>query len=55
LDLSTEFKEQAQNNTLQWIIKPGDDDIPSLYDMVRLIKHAKSDSSIKGMYILCGR
>ena len=26
---------------------------PGLYDVIRLIKHAKSDSAIKGIYLLC--
>jgi protease-4 len=54
LDLSTEFKEQSKNNLpFNGLLKPGDDEAPSLYDMVRMIKHARSDSSIKGIYILC--
>ncbi|MES2372704.1 MAG: signal peptide peptidase SppA [Bacteroidota bacterium] len=54
LDLSTEFKEQSQSNMpFNGLLKPGDDEAPSLYDMVRMIKHARSDSSVKGIYILC--
>ncbi|MDB5209311.1 MAG: sppA, partial [Sediminibacterium sp.] len=54
LDLSTEFKEQSKDKIPFKGLLKGDDDAPSLYDVVRMIHHAKSDSSIKGIYILCG-
>ncbi len=54
LDLSATFKEQSDANTLNALINRIDDAIPPLYDMVRLLHHAKSDSSVKGVYILCG-
>ena len=54
LDLSNQFKEQAIDNPINAIVNRGESGTPSLYDMVRLIAYAKSDSSIKGIYILCG-
>lgn len=54
LDLSSEFKEQTQENPLDALVNGVDHEAPSLYDMVRMIQHAKSDSAIKGIYILCG-
>ncbi|MBV9987775.1 MAG: signal peptide peptidase SppA [Chitinophagaceae bacterium] len=54
LDLSKHFKEQAQDNPVNALVNGVENDIPSLYDMVRLLNHAKSDSAIKGLYILCG-
>jgi len=54
LDLSGEFKEQTQENPLDALVNGVDHEAPSLYDMVRMIEHAKSDSAIKGIYILCG-
>lgn len=54
LDLSNKFKEQAVDNPFAVLMNDPDNDAPSLYDMVRLLKHAKSDSSIRGVYILCG-
>src|SRR6478609_8801611 len=54
LDLSNQFKEQAVNNPLRALMNESDKDVPSLYDMVRMIHHAKSDSTVKGIYILCG-
>ncbi|MEO7531950.1 MAG: signal peptide peptidase SppA [Sediminibacterium sp.] len=53
LDLSSQFKEQEQKNPLNALFNKGGDDAPSLYDMVRMIHHAKADSSVKGIYILC--
>jgi protease-4 len=54
LDLSNHFKEQSVNNPFNSLLNKGDEDVPSLYDMVRMIHHASSDSSVKGIYILCG-
>jgi protease-4 len=54
LDLSGEFKEQSQENPLDALVNGIDHEAPSLYDMVRMIRHAKSDSAIKGIYVLCG-
>ncbi len=54
LDLSSSFKEQPHDNPVNALFDGTENDLPTLYDMVRLIKHAVSDSSIKGMYILCG-
>lgn len=54
LDLSNKFKEQAVDNPLAVLMNEADNDVPSLYDMVRMLKHAQADSSIKGIYILCG-
>jgi protease-4 len=54
LDLSTQFKEQAANNPFRALMNESDKDVPSLYDIVRMIHHAKSDSTVKGIYILCG-
>ncbi len=54
LDLSSHFKEMPTNNPFAALVNNVDDDAPSLYDMVRMMHHARSDSSIKGIYILCG-
>ena len=29
-------------------------DVPALYDVVRMIRHAKGDSAVKGIYLKCG-
>ncbi len=54
LDLSDDFKEQSENNPVNAIFNKTENEVPSLYDMVRMIHHAKADSSVKGIYILCG-
>lgn len=52
LDLSVNFKEQAQENPLGAFISNAEAEIPSLFEVVRLLDEAKSDSSVKGLYIL---
>lgn len=54
LDLSSEFKEQSRDNPLDALVNGIENESPSLYDMVRMIRYAKSDSAIKGIYVLCG-
>lgn len=51
VDLSTMFKEQVQQKSLGSLFGNTSNDIPGLYDMVRMIHFAKADSSIKGIYI----
>lgn len=53
IDLSQSLKDRKTDNTLAKLT--GDPDIisSSLYDVVRLLQHAKSDSLIKGLYIKC--
>lgn len=54
LDLSSEFREQSKDNPLDALVNGIENEAPSLYDMVRMIRYAKSDSAIKGIYVLCG-
>jgi len=51
LDLSQHFAEQVQRNPFNFISSE-DRDVPGLYDMVRLIRSAKTDKNISGIYIL---
>ncbi len=51
LDLNQSFKEQKKSDVLNSIFDNPSSDIPGLYDVVRMIHYAKSDSSIKGIYI----
>ncbi|MCU7552449.1 signal peptide peptidase SppA [Chitinophagaceae bacterium LB-8] len=51
LDLSKEFKEQSENE----IINPfGEEEgkKPGIYDVIRLLYHAKSDNKISGIFII---
>jgi len=51
LDLSSTFKEQSLDNPIALFTGGEAIDAPSLYDVIRMIQHAKSDSAIKGIYI----
>lgn len=53
LDLSTPFKEQFQENPFGSFFNKEETDIPSLYDVIRLLHHAETDSLVKGIYIQC--
>jgi len=51
LDLSQHFAEQVQRDPFNFVSSE-DRDVPGLYDMVRLIRSAKTDKNISGIYIL---
>lgn len=51
LDLSQSFREQARENPLSAFSSDDDLDVPGLYDVLRLIKKAKEDKSIRGIFI----
>lgn len=51
LDLSETFNEQGHSDGINSIFNGPDNDVPGLYDVIRMIHYAKSDSSIKGIYI----
>ncbi len=53
VDLGQEYKEQAQDNPLADLGSEDEYDIPGVYDMVRIIRHAGRDSAIKGIYLKC--
>jgi len=54
LDLGQHFAETEQSNPLAEISRRGEYDVPSLYEVIRIIRHAKDNPSIKGVYIRCG-
>lgn len=53
LDMTNSFKEQAIENPFAFLNKSEEVDVPSLYNVQRLLKHAKNDTNIKGVYMLC--
>jgi len=53
LDLGQSIHEQGQDNPLSALNADDQYDTPGLYDIVRLVKYAKTDSSIKGIYLKC--
>ncbi|HET9277154.1 MAG TPA: signal peptide peptidase SppA [Flavitalea sp.] len=54
IDLSTFYPEVGVENPLPSFGGEERFDVPSLYDVVRLINKAKSDSAVKGIYIRSG-
>ncbi|MEO5684742.1 MAG: signal peptide peptidase SppA [Chitinophagaceae bacterium] len=54
IDLAEVIQEQGQDNPLSGISTDDQFDMPGLYDMVRLIRFAKTDSTVKGIYLKCG-
>lgn len=53
VDLSQHFSEVEQPNPVSAI--SGDrSSPPSLYDMIRLIRHAKNNAAVQGIFIKCG-
>jgi protease IV len=53
IDLGQEFKEQTQDNPLADLGSEDEYDVPGVYDLVRIIRRAKRDSAIKGIYLKC--
>ena len=54
IDLNILYPEISVKNPLPSFSGEEHYDVPSLYDVVRLINKAKSDSAIKGIYLKCG-
>lgn len=52
LDLSKHYPEIGIVNPLN-SFSDDQEDVPSLYDVLRMIRHAEKDSSVKGLYINC--
>jgi protease-4 len=50
IDLGQHFAERVKSNPMG-IINAEETDIPGLYDVLRLIRHAKGDKNIRGIYI----
>jgi protease-4 len=51
IDLGQMLHEQNQSNPLATIGADDQTDQPGIYDIVRMIRYAKQDSSVKGIYI----
>lgn len=54
LDLGQVIQEQVQDNPLSGIGNDDNYDNPGLFDLVRLIHYAKTDTAVKGIYLKCG-
>ncbi len=53
IDLSKHFKEQEQENPLGGLVSEDEQDVPSLFDVVRLVEKASADNNVKGIYLEC--
>jgi len=53
LDLAQSLHEQMQDNPLSGLSSEDQYDVPGLYDLVRLVRYAKGDSAIKGIFLKC--
>ncbi|HEX8333381.1 MAG TPA: signal peptide peptidase SppA [Segetibacter sp.] len=53
LDLNKHYFEQQQQDPIGELTGGSDNDVPGLYDVIRLINFAKKDSAIRGIYIKC--
>ena len=54
IDLSNDINEQAEQNELAELFGNANSGKPGLYDIVRMLHHAKTDTSIKALYIKAG-
>src|SRR4051812_15243807 len=51
LDLSKEYHEQQTNDPISEFTGDYDNNVPGLYDIVRMIDYAAADNHIKGIYV----
>lgn len=54
IDLNRTYNEQSKNNPLASLAGDETANAPGLYDVVRMIHYAKTDTAIKGIYIKAG-
>jgi protease-4 len=52
LDLSQHYKEQAKDNFLSVLNSGDEENVPGVYDVVRLLRKVKTDKNISGIYII---
>ncbi|WP_207496654.1 signal peptide peptidase SppA [Aridibaculum aurantiacum] len=53
LDLTKEYREQEQEDPIGSFTGNAENNVPGLFQMVRMIEHAKTDDKISGIYIKC--
>jgi protease-4 len=54
VNLEDVYQEIAEEDPIAELSAGEDNKTPALYDLLRLIRHAKSDSAVKGIYLRCG-
>ncbi|HTQ64956.1 MAG TPA: signal peptide peptidase SppA [Puia sp.] len=52
IDLNQTFHERVQENPFA-NFRDEEYDVPGIYDIIRLIRYAKKDSAVKGIYLSC--
>jgi signal peptide peptidase SppA, 67K type len=55
IDLAKTYPEIGVENPLARLSNKDNGDIPSLYDVIRMIDYARRDSAVKGIYLKCSR
>jgi protease-4 len=55
IDLAKNYPEIGTENPFARLSDKEDGDVLALYDVVRMIRHAKKDSAVKGIYLKCNR
>ncbi|MDB5193216.1 MAG: sppA [Segetibacter sp.] len=53
VDLTKHYAEQKQEFPFAALTGNDDESLPGLFDVIRMIEHAKNDSAIRGIYIKC--
>jgi len=53
LDLTRSYNELPEEDPIATLTGNDDGNVPGLYTVVRLLKHAKTDDNISGLYIKC--
>ncbi len=53
INLNETFLEQTKENPIAAFSSGDQYDFPGLYDVIRMIRYAKTDSSVKGIYLKC--
>jgi protease-4 len=53
IDLSKSFSEKKIQNPLLSLTGNIEDEVPTLYELTRMIKKAKTDTLVKGIYLKC--
>ena len=51
LETSQPYNEQKLSNPLNSLLKGQANEVPGLYDVVRILEHAEDDDNIKGIYL----
>lgn len=54
LDMGKPIKERFVEGPFDFIQGDVSENVPGLYDIVRILKYAKNDSHVEGVYIKCG-